>query len=647
MHVHVMNGPEGGKHRQLIHYLLPGVEALFFNTTSQLSPRYHRSVNPDPLTMERQLLSTFVFSVALTASAHLEPGTAAPLSQHMLEVNKEWLHHDPVLINQERMVRFNDDAERIALHLQLVQRSLAMDKNEALVPEQLGQRKALLDELSAYAQRGVFPQNEVLPFRNPIFIDPYGTACAVGQLMVASGSADLAHRIDAEMETAYIRDMHRSDVLQWATDHGFTEDELAWIQPGYASDVAWTAFPGAPTGVVNTVLVMENGDMIVAGTFTSASGLPITNVARYDGVIFHAIGNGVVGSVTCGVVHEGSIYLGGQFNFGDDVAVWDGSVWTTDRAIWGMGTRLHALHVHEGELFAGGWGSADFGVSRGAVSRLDDGGWQDLAAWFNSDVYALGSYNGALVAGGSFTMHVATYNGDTWALLGEDLDTTVYALETFNGELYAGGLLYAGEEQHFGLARLSNDSWTTVPGLHDQLTPWPSGVTEIRALTEYDGQLVFGGSFNLNSDAVIGRCIGRLGANDEIEPLGYFNNTVRTFAVDGVNLLAGGDFSQVDFATARTVVTTDMTTVGISDDDRDLAEVRPNPAADHVYIDTPENVRPTSISVVDGQGRIVLEAAVHAGDRHVLEISGLACGSYSVVLLAADGARQYVRFFKE
>lgn len=562
-----------------------------------------------------------------------------------MEVNKEWQYHAAIAPQEDRMVRFESDVQRIAMHLELVQRALWASDPRTRTDAQNFLRNGSLQELRTYAQRGVFPRNQVLPYRNPVFIDPYGTACAVGQLMIASGSADLAQRIDREMETAYIRDMHRTDVLDWATEHGFTEEELAWIQPGYSSDVPWTAFPGAPSGEVNTVLVLDNGDMIVAGTFTSSSGLPITNVARYDGILFHAMGGGVLGTVNCGVVHEGNIVLGGQFN-GDDVAVWDGSVWTLGRSLWGMGTWVNALHVHEGELFAAGWGSGDFGPSHGVISRLSDGLWQDFAT-FDSDVYALGSYNGALVAGGSFTTHVAMYDGDTWTQLGDGLDTTVYSLRSVGGELYAGGLIYANGAPTFGLARFTNDAWTTVPGLHDQLTPWASGTTEIRALAEYDGELVFGGSFNVNSDLVVGRCIGRLGTSDEIEPLGFFNNTVRTFAVDGVNLLAGGDFSQVNFATARTVVTTDLITVDIAEADRNVAHVQPNPATDQLFIDVEDGTQLTSMSVVDGQGRTVLQAALFTGHRQVLDVSDLTSGMYSVVLRGTDGTRYGARFVKE
>lgn len=62
-----------------------------------------------------------------------------------------------------------------------------------------------------------------------------------------------------EMETAYLRDMHRTDVLDWATEHGFTEEELAWIQPGCpARRCALDLIPWCTRREVNTVLVLDN-----------------------------------------------------------------------------------------------------------------------------------------------------------------------------------------------------------------------------------------------------------------------------------------------------------------------------------------------------------------------------------------------------
>lgn len=601
--------------------------------------------------MEFRLLSILGLVFSSTVAAHLSPDTEAPLLAHMLEVNKEWRHHANTLFGEDRMVHFANDAERIAMHLQLVQRALSSDHSQALQATQAGSRARLLRELHAYALRGVFPRNEVLPSREPVFIDPYGTACAVGHLIITSGDAGLAQRIDAELETAYIRDMHCTGVDHWASVHGFTEDELAWIQPSYESDVVWTGLPGAPSGEVRALLKLENGDLIVAGSFTSASGSAMTNVARYDGTMFHPMGMGIAGIVNCGIVHEGTIILGGGF-LGGDIATWNGAQWLF-RSAGNMGPTVHALHIHDGVLYAATEGG-DFNRIY-FVSALVNGQWSWDFSVFNGPIHALTSYGGDLVVGGAFTLgalrtmeHVARFDGETWSQLGNGLDTTVYAFQAIDDVLYAGGVLYADGSPAFGLARFVDDEWTPVPDLHDQLTPWVVGSTEVRTLAAYDDALVFGGTFAVDHGGeVIGSCIGRLASDEAVEPYGRFNNAVRTLTVDGLNLLAGGRFSQVNGAAAHTVVSTDLNHVGLDDPDHRIARVYPNPVTDRLFLDVPEALVLRSFSVVDGQGRIVQHAPSVPGDRQVLGLSGLASGMYSIVLRGADGSTTCLRFAKD
>lgn len=448
--------------------------------------------------MELRLFSALGLVLSLSLSADPAPGTVAPLSAHLREVNKEWSRHSAVLINEDRMVRFDDEAQRIAAHLRLVHRTLSAMDMEQLSPTQVRWRRALLDELQAYAHRGLFPRNEVLPYRTPVFIDPYGTPCAVGRLMIASGHADLARRIDGAMETAYIQDMGLEEVAQWAVEHGFSQEELEWIQPSYASGVQWTGFAGAPTEHVRVVLKLGNGDMVVAGSFSAVGGLPATNVAVYNGLYFQQLGaTGLQGTITCGLVHEGRIFIGGHFfmpGMGpSDLAIWDGEAWTF-QGVGYLGMFIHALHVHEGVLYASTRGATINSILY-FVSRYVNGQWQPTG-WFNRPVLALGSHNGELVAGGEFTAnsagepmaHVARFDGASWSQLGDGLDANVRALKSVAGSLHAGGDVEVDGAPTFGLARLEGDTWSALPGVQERLMAFHNGNRVIRALADLDGQ---------------------------------------------------------------------------------------------------------------------------------------------------------------
>jgi hypothetical protein len=212
--------------------------------------------NQNPLIMLRSTCLLFTLSVTGIATAQLGPHTPATPVEHLLEVNMHWTTMDPVVSDNVRSVQFTSEAERITEHLHRVREHLSKQIPKGLVPNALIHRRALLDTLDAYAGRGLFPVNNVVPGRSPVFIDELGTACAVGYLMIASGHADIAERIQHDMNLAYVHDIALPEMSTWAATHGFTAEELAWIQPTYERPE-----PLGPRMLASLYLV--NGDLIV------------------------------------------------------------------------------------------------------------------------------------------------------------------------------------------------------------------------------------------------------------------------------------------------------------------------------------------------------------------------------------------------
>lgn len=124
---------------------------------------------------------------------------------------------------------------RIQAHLFQTADALEASTPPGLAPELQAQRAFLLQRLRRYAEAGRFPHNHVVPGQNPIFIDPHGTACAVGQLIIDSGHRELSERISAEQNRSYLLEMKDDDgaLAAWVATSGFTAHELARIQPGY------------------------------------------------------------------------------------------------------------------------------------------------------------------------------------------------------------------------------------------------------------------------------------------------------------------------------------------------------------------------------------------------------------------------------
>jgi hypothetical protein len=123
---------------------------------------------------------------------------------------------------------------RIRRHLAQVEATLRHETPQDLAEGPARARARLLDELHLYAEQGNFPRNLDFPDRRvPYFIDEFGTACAVGHLMIVSGAARLAHEIAEDENHDVVADIDHPGVGPWLAENGLTEAEAAWIQPSY------------------------------------------------------------------------------------------------------------------------------------------------------------------------------------------------------------------------------------------------------------------------------------------------------------------------------------------------------------------------------------------------------------------------------
>ncbi len=586
----------------------------------------------------------------------------------MLEVNVQWEHMGEALLTEQRSVHFQDEAARIAQHLHLVADHLRTHAPQGLAPSALASRNALLGQLDAYADRGLFPRNEVLPYRNPIFIDPYGTACAVGQLMIASGHRDLAERIDHEQEQGYIAELLRSPALgsaitSWAATYGFSADELAWIQPGYPPTTAWEALGGGVNGPVLAVLKGGGDTLVVVGQFTEAGGVPAQNVALWNGTSFSALGSGVSGTISSAAIIGQTIYIGGSAlstNY-TDLATWDGMQWTYSTVFDGNFPQVRTLFVHDNTLYAGGI-VMGFAGSDDVVKRLDNGNWTNVGSTLNNLVNCLGWHNGQLVVGGAFTAlqngggtnlsHVAVLNGGDWGPLGTGLPDEVTALENMDGTLYAAGYIKQGGMARFGLARFAENgsAWEELmPNAGDYVNAGSPADARINAMHLDGTHLYIGGDFQLYMGTILGAHLARFdGGPDEITPLAIFDAPVLALASNtALGLIAGGDLTQNGDDELNHLAYTTLTT-GIGQQAPAIMEATllPNPVSDRLFV-MPRTEGPVAglVDVFNQHGQRLVGPFSLQQARNGLDVAGLAPGSY-VVRIGAGGKHYTLPFIK-
>jgi hypothetical protein len=227
----------------------------------------------------KQFIALITLSFFAFTSYGLEPEERAPAYSHLVEINAQWQFHamDAPIANKA----FANDNERIKYHLTQVIRVLRSTEYKTS-PDAYKKRMELLDALEAYAHRQVFPTNHYHSVRTPYFIDNYNVHCAVGYLMQYSGYEALARRIQKEHNYDYLADITTGGVGEWADEHGFTLDELKWIQPGYPPQLFFKAMEQGVNGHVKGMHYDESGDaLFIYGDFDSVNGSPCVSAALY------------------------------------------------------------------------------------------------------------------------------------------------------------------------------------------------------------------------------------------------------------------------------------------------------------------------------------------------------------------------------
>jgi len=317
--------------------------------------------------------------------------------------------------------------------------------------------------------------------------------------------------------------------------------------------VTWSALSG-PTDVgiggggtfvsVLALAVYDDGGgpaLYAGGSLTTAGGVTVNNVARWDGNAWSALsgasGTGTDASVSALVVYDDgtgpALYVGGDFTaaggvLANGIAKWDGGAWSALSGPAGTGV--------DGQV--------------GALAVYDDGGGPAL--------YAGGGF---LTAGGVLVNHIASWDGSTWSALsgpsGTGLNTPgVLALAVYDDgggpALYVGGhsFFLAGGVFASSIAKWDGNAWSALSGPSGNGT----GGAPVRTLAVYDDgggpALYAGGAFTTAGGVTVNRVAKwdggawsalsgphGIGANAQVFALAVHDDG------EGAALYAGGEFT--------------------------------------------------------------------------------------------------------
>ncbi len=259
---------------------------------------------------------------------------------------------------------------------------------------------------------------------------------------------------------------------------------------------SWSAL-GSGTGGPNpnyvaALAVFDDGSgpaLYAGGTFTTAGGVAVSYIARWDGSSWSALGRGFVSDYPFPVVHALTVhddgggpelYAGGNITraLGGGATVngigrWDGSSWSAlGSGVGGLIPVVQALASYDDgsgpALVAGGWFTTAGGVAASRIARWDGDSWSALGSGMGKEVNALTVFDDGggpeLYAGGEFNLasgllakKIARWDGSTWSALGSGMDGGVYALTVYDDgnrpALHAGGVFIGSPANDSYLAK--------------------------------------------------------------------------------------------------------------------------------------------------------------------------------------------------
>jgi LPXTG-site transpeptidase (sortase) family protein len=329
------------------------------------------------------------------------------------------------------------------------------------------------------------------------------------------------------------------------------------------------AAPAAAAGVSPAEYLNPDGSLAVLPGFSGSLDLSGWDV-RLDperGPLFQpapatlgewsalgGVATGMVNAVHAIAVHDGVVYVGGNFDLAggvvnaDHLAKFEGGAWSQvgDQRV---NERIHAMVVNQGVLYIGGEFSAVGAVAstdHAAQYNIATDTWSDMDGGLDNIVRVMAASGSTVYVGGEFTDaggdpnadSIATFSGGGWGSLGIGIPTgRVSAIAIDCATIYAGGNFtnVEGDANADRIVKFNGANWVSLGGLS------PGLGNTVKAIVVEDGIIYAAGEF-INAGGDNDADYVAMFSNSEWSALStdVLHNTVNSMLVrDGVVYVAG------------------------------------------------------------------------------------------------------------
>ena len=153
----------------------------------------------------------------------------------------------------------------------------------------------------------------------------------------------------------------------------------------------WSALGNGIARQVMAVAIAGNGDVYASGYFTTAGEVAANNIARWNGSTWSALGNGLGAGAysyvwTIAIAGNGDVYAGGYFATAGEVnasniARWNGSEWSALGSGMDTYSEVYALTIAgNGDVYAGGYFTMAGDVNASGVAIWNGTEWSALGS---------------------------------------------------------------------------------------------------------------------------------------------------------------------------------------------------------------------------------------------------------------------------
>lgn len=332
----------------------------------------------------------------------------------------------------------------------------------------------------------------------------------------------------------------------------------------------WTPLGSGMNNNVAALGVVGN-QVYAGGSFTNAGGVRALRFAVWNGFSWAATGaNGMNDVVNRIRVVGTNVYVGGLFTQADDIVVnhlgiWNGTDWSgLGRAgrvngVGGIVTAVRAIKSSGNNVYVGGLFTGVGKIRANRIARFDGTNWFPLGSGIRgtnnsfttaTTVNSIAVDGNLVYAGGIFTNaggvaanNIARWNGTSWSALGGGIPGTVSAIAVRGTEVFAGGTFTMSTPSGtaFNIARWDGGAWWPLPG---SFLGSIANFT-VSAIAVQGNNIVVGGNFTSANFSPNSQSTN-IALHNGIEWLpmgGGVNSNVNEIVVVGNDVYAGGRFS--------------------------------------------------------------------------------------------------------